>query len=109
MTVNRRTVLRAALAAPALAALPRLARAQDYPSRALKVIVPYPAGGITDLLPRFMQDFLTARWKQPIVVENKPGAAGNIGAELAFKAEPDGYSVLVTAPSPMTVNESLYQ
>jgi tripartite-type tricarboxylate transporter receptor subunit TctC len=109
MTITRRTVLHAAFAAPALAAWPTLARAQDYPSRPLKLIVPYPAGGITDVLPRIMQDFLNARWKQPIVVENKPGAAGNLGAEQAFKAEPDGHTILITAPSPLTVNQSLYQ
>jgi len=109
MSLTRRTLLNAALIAPALAALPGRGIAQEFPARTVKMIVPYPAGGITDLLPRFMQDFLTARWKQPIVIENKPGAAGNLGAEAAFKADPDGYTVLVTAPSPMTVNQSLYQ
>ena len=106
--LSRRSMLRAALAAPALLALPRDAFAQEYPARALKFIVPYPAGGTTDILPRIMQDHLTKRWNQPIVVENRPGAAGNIGAEAAYKAEPDGYTVLITAPSPMTVNQSLY-
>ena len=72
MTVTRRTILNAALVAPALAALPGRGIAQEFPARPLKFVVPYPAGGITDLLPRFMQEFLTARWKQPIVVENKP-------------------------------------
>jgi tripartite-type tricarboxylate transporter receptor subunit TctC len=81
---------------------------QPYPARAIKIIVPYPAGGTTDILPRVMQESLTRRLGQPIIIDNRAGAAGNLGAELAFKAEPDGYTVLVTAPSPMTVNQSLY-
>ena len=97
-------VVLAALALPATGS----ALAQDYPSRTLKMIVPYPAGGITDVLPRVLQEQLTRKWGQPIIVENKPGAAGNIGAEAAFKSDPDGYTLLVTAPSPLTVNQSLY-
>src|SRR5262245_37089374 len=85
-----------------------MAPAQDYPNRTIKMIVPYPAGGITDVLPRVMQEFLTRRWRQPMVVDNRTGAAGNIGAEAAFKSDPDGYTLLVTAPSPLTVNQSLY-
>jgi tripartite-type tricarboxylate transporter receptor subunit TctC len=84
------------------------AHAQDYPSRPLKLIVPYPAGGTTDILPRIMQEWLSRKWGQPVVIDNRSGAAGNLGAEAAFKAEPDGYTILVTAPSPMTVNQSLY-
>ncbi len=106
--ISRRRLLGAAVTMPAALALPRDTWAQAYPARTVKLIVPYPAGGTTDILPRIMQDWLTRRWGQPIVIENKPGAAGNIGAEAAFKAEPDGYTVLVTAPSPMTVNQSLY-
>ena len=107
-TVSRRHVLRAGLAMPAVLALPRFALAEDYPWKPVKMVVPYPAGGSTDILPRIMQDWLSQRWKQPIVVENKPGAAGNIGVEAAYVAPPDGYTVLITAPSPMTVNPSLY-
>ena len=101
-------MLRAGLALPAVLALPRVSFAQEYPAKPVKMIVPYPAGGSTDILPRIMQDWLSQRWKQPIVVENKPGAAGNIGVEAAYIAPPDGYTVLITAPSPMTVNQSLY-
>src|SRR5262245_20544703 len=75
-------------------------RAQDYPARTVKMVVPYPAGGITDVLPRVMQEWLTKKWGQPIVIDNRPGTAGNIGAEAVFKSEPDGYTLLVTAPSP---------
>ena len=83
--------------------------AQGFPSRPIKIIVPYPAGGITDVLPRILGEFLTRKWGQPIVLDNRPGAAGNIGAEAAFKSDPDGYTLMVSAPSPFTVNQSLYQ
>jgi tripartite-type tricarboxylate transporter receptor subunit TctC len=84
------------------------AAAQGYPSRPIKVIVPYPAGGITDVLPRLVGDYLARQWGQPFVVDDRPGAAGNIGTEAAYRAEPDGYTLLVSAPSPFTVNQSLY-
>ena len=87
---------------------PADAPAQDYPTRTIKMIVPYPAGGITDVLPRVMQEWLTRRWGQAMVIDNRSGAAGNIGAEAAYKSDPDGYTLLVTAPSPLTVNQSLY-
>ena len=104
---SRRTVL-GGLGAAALAVSTRPLKAQAYPSRTVKMVVPYPAGGITDVLPRIMHEHLTRKWGQPIIVENKPGAAGNLGAEQVFNAEPDGYTLLVTAPSPLTVNQSLY-
>jgi len=84
------------------------AGAQDYPTRTVRMIVPYPAGGTTDILARLMQDWLTRKWGQPVVIDNRAGAAGNIGTEAAFKSDPDGYTLLVTAPSPLTVNQSLY-
>jgi tripartite-type tricarboxylate transporter receptor subunit TctC len=95
-------VIALAISAAALAA-------QDYPSRPIKVIVPYPAGGITDVLPRIVGEALAQKWGQPLVVDNRPGAAGNIGTEAAYRADPDGYTLLVSAPSPFTVNQSLYQ
>ena len=103
--ITRRALLGSSLT---LLAAPAVAPAQDYPTRTIRMIVPYPAGGITDVLPRLMQEFLTRRWGQAMVVDNRTGAAGNIGAEAAFKSDPDGYTVLVTAPSPLTVNQSLY-
>jgi tripartite-type tricarboxylate transporter receptor subunit TctC len=105
---DRRQVLAGGAAIAAASAVPSDGFAQAYPARQLKFIVPYPAGGTTDILPRIMQDWLAKRWSQAIIVENKPGAAGNIGDEAAYNAEPDGYTVLVCAPSPFTVNQSLY-
>ncbi len=104
---SRRAVLGGLSAAALLGSNSRLS-AQAYPSRTVKMVVPYPAGGITDVLPRILQERLNRKWGQPIVVENKPGAAGNLGAEQVFNADPDGYTLMVTAPSPLTVNQSLY-
>jgi tripartite-type tricarboxylate transporter receptor subunit TctC len=91
------------------ALLPSRSVAQDYPRRAVKIIVPYPAGGTADLMPRVVFDVLSRKWGQPVVIENKPGAGGNIGAEAAFHAEPDGYTLLASPPSPFVVNQSLYR
>ena len=61
------------------------------PVRTVKIIVPFPGGGINDVLARILADKLAIKWSQPVVIENKTGAGGNIGAELAYQAEPDGY------------------
>jgi tripartite-type tricarboxylate transporter receptor subunit TctC len=99
----------AVLAAAALSTLPLpRAAAQEYPRRAVKVIVPFPAGGSADLMPRVVFDVLSRKWGQPVVIENKPGAGGNIGAEAAFHAEPDGYILLASPPPPFVMNVSLY-
>jgi tripartite-type tricarboxylate transporter receptor subunit TctC len=71
--------------------------------------VPYPAGGTADLMPRVVFDVLSRKWGQPVVIENKPGAGGNVGAEAAFHAEPDGYTLLASPPSPFVINQSLYR
>ena len=85
------------------------AHAQDYPTKPIRIIVPYPAGGSADLLPRIFAEKLNAKWGQPVLVENRPGAGGNVGAEVAYKAEPDGYTLFATAPGPLVVNQNLYR
>ena len=85
------------------------AQAQDYPIRPIRIIVPYPAGGSADLLPRIFAEKLSAKWGQPVLVENRPGAGGNIGAEFVYNAEPDGYTLFATAPGPLVVNQNLYR
>src|SRR5262252_1645053 len=86
-----------------------LAPAQDYPARPIRIVVPYPPGGSADLVPRAFLEALHAKWGQPIVVENRPGAGGNIGAESVFRADPDGYTLLATPPGPLVVNQNLYR
>lgn len=98
-----------AIAVIAAVLAPCTAAAEDYPSRPVKMIVPVPAGGITDVLARILQDPLTRKWGQPIVIDNRPGAGGNLGTEAAFKSDPDGYTMLISIPGPLTVNPSLYQ
>ena len=90
-----------------LTALPG-AGAQDYPSRPVKIIVPFPAGGTADVMPRVIGEWLSRKWGQPLVVENRTGAAGNIGAEAVAKAEPDGYTLLSAPPPPLVINQNLY-
>src|SRR5262245_40346603 len=90
-----------------LAALPPSAQAQDT-ARAVKMIVPVPAGGITDVLARTLQDWLGRKWGQPIVIDNRPGAGGNLGTEAAFRSDPDGSTLLISIPGPLTVNPTLY-
>ncbi len=82
--------------------------AQTYPARAIRIIVPFPAGGTADLLPRIVAEKLSANWGQPVIVDNRAGAAGNIGAEMVYNAEPDGYTLLSAPPPPLVINPSLY-
>jgi tripartite-type tricarboxylate transporter receptor subunit TctC len=84
------------------------AAAQDYPNKPIRVIVPLAAGGGTDLLARVIAAKLHDKFGQPVTVENRSGAAGNIGADAVFKAPPDGYTLLFTQPAPLAVNKALY-
>jgi len=107
MTVHRRRFLHLATGAAALPAMPRLARAQSYPSRPVKLIVTTPAGGSPDIIGRLIAQWLSERLGKPFVVENKPGASTNIGTELALKAAPDGGTLLL-AMSSNAINPALY-
>jgi len=98
--------VRLLLAAALALALP--VHAQNYPSRPIKIIVPFPPGASTDILARIIGERLMTQWGQPVTVENKAGAAGNIGAETVFRAEPDGYTLLVAPPPPLVINRLLY-
>ncbi|MBN8965282.1 MAG: tripartite tricarboxylate transporter substrate binding protein [Rhizobiales bacterium] len=83
--------------------------AQPYPSNSIRIIAPFPAGGLVDILARAVGDELAKTLHQPVIVENKPGAGGNIGAELAAKAAPDGYTLLMTSPGIQSINQFLYK
>src|SRR5262245_39096021 len=97
------------LATAALALVSALAPAQDYPARPIRIVVPFPAGGSADLVPRAFAEKLHAKWGQPVLVENRPGAGGNIGAESVYRADPDGYTLLASPPGPLVVNQNLYR
>jgi len=93
----------------ALCFLPPAAEAQEYPAKPVRVVVPYAAGGNADILGRTLAQKLGDALKQPFVVENRAGANGGIGTDFVAKAAPDGYTLLVTASGPLTVNPILYK
>ena len=107
--MRARAVLVLCLALATVAGAINAARAADYPTRPIKLIVPYPAGGPTDVLGRMVADFLTRDLKQTVFVENKGGAQGAIGAEAAARAEPDGYTLFFTVASIVVLNPVLYK
>lgn len=85
------------------------ATAQDYPSRPVKIVVPFPAGGSNDIIARILAQKLGERTGQTFLIENRGGAGGNIGADAVATSEPDGYTLLLTAPPPLTINAALYK
>jgi tripartite-type tricarboxylate transporter receptor subunit TctC len=103
----RRNFLYLAAGAAALSAISRVARAQAYPTRPVKLIVSFAAGGPTDILARLTAQWLSERLGQQVVVENRPGANGNIGAEVVARSPPDGYTLLMMDATP-TINATLY-
>ncbi len=100
----------AAFTAVAVAALAAAlhAQAQQYPNKPIRIIVPYAAGGTSDILARQIGPKLTAAWGQPVIVENKPGANGNVGAEFVAKSPPDGYTLLLTDLGGLVISASVY-
>jgi tripartite-type tricarboxylate transporter receptor subunit TctC len=107
MKLPRRQFLHLAAGAAALPAVARLAWAQAYPSRPVRMIVGFAAGGGTDITARLMGQWLSERLGQQFVIENRPGASGNIATEAVVRATPDGYTLLVIASS-AAINATLY-
>jgi tripartite-type tricarboxylate transporter receptor subunit TctC len=111
MKVHRRKFLHFAaattVALPALPALPRMARAEAYPSRPVRIVVGFPPGAATDIIARLVAEGLSQRLGQQFIVDNRPGAGSNIGAETAIKAPPDGYTLLAMTVT-NAVNATLY-
>jgi tripartite-type tricarboxylate transporter receptor subunit TctC len=107
MKLPRRQFLRLAAGAATLPIGPHITRAQVYPSRPVRLVVGFPPGGLTDIVGRLMGQWLSEQLGQPFVIENRPGAAGNIGTEAVVNAAPDGHTLLVVAPA-NTVNATLY-
>ena len=110
---RRDFLITSACAAPAMAlglgATRVLAQGQAWPTKAIRIIVPFPAGSITDTIARLLSEPLSRALKQPLVVENKGGANGSIGAAEVARAEPDGHTLLVTNSSSITVNPLIYK
>jgi len=105
MTQSRRAVL----SLPLLFAVGRNARAEAYPARPIKFIVPWPAGGVADTIARVTAEKLSASLGQNLIVENRPGASGNIGMAAAAAAPADGYTLVLTPTNSLTVNQTLYK
>jgi tripartite-type tricarboxylate transporter receptor subunit TctC len=105
---RRRFALAGALLA-ATVCMPSMAGAQNYPTKSVRIIVPFPAGGVTDLIARLLSDKLSARWGQSVVVENRAGASGMIGADAVAKAAPDGYTLLLSSTAEVAINQNLYK
>ncbi len=108
MKLPRRTLLTSAAAALAATAFPRLASAQDYPSRPVRIVAGFAAGGGVDVTARLIGQWLSERLGQSFVIENRTGAGGNVGTEAVLNAAPDGYTLLL-ATVPNAVNASLYE
>ena len=103
MPTIRKTGLLLLLAAGSAAAL-----AQTYPSKPIRILVAYPPAGTTDILARTVGQKMTEVWGQPVIVDNRPGANGNIGTEIAARATPDGYTILMAAAATHSINNTLY-
>jgi tripartite-type tricarboxylate transporter receptor subunit TctC len=101
--------LTAALAVAIAAAWLSPAVAQNYPNKPVRIMAPFPPGGLVDVLARALGEEMAKSLGQPVIVENKPGAGGNIGADVVAKAEPDGYTLLMTSPGIQSINQFLYK
>ena len=108
MSASVRSLFALALAFILLPSIGRAVQAQAYPDRVVKIIVPFPAGGTADAVPRIVADWLSRKWAQTVVIENRPGAAGNIGADVVYRSAPDGYTLLSAPPPPLVINQNLY-
>ncbi|HUP97890.1 MAG TPA: tripartite tricarboxylate transporter substrate binding protein [Usitatibacter sp.] len=102
-------IVRRTLLTVAVLAFSGIALAQQWPSKPIKLIVPYPPGGTSDILARAVGQKLQEQWGQPVVVENKPGATGNIGADLVAKSPPDGYTMLLADIGSLAIAPSVVQ
>src|SRR6478609_1132884 len=108
MKLPRRRFLHLAAGAAALPVVPRIAMAQAFPTRPVRIVVPFAAGGATDIIARLIGQWLSERLGQQFVIENRPGAGSNIGTEMVVNAPPDGYTLLQVGAS-SAINATLYE
>ena len=80
-----------------------------YPTRQVRIVVPFPAGGSADILCRLVGEKLSVAWNQTVIIDNRAGAGGNVGAEIVYRADPDGYTLLCSPPGPLSINHNLYK
>jgi tripartite-type tricarboxylate transporter receptor subunit TctC len=102
-------LLRTLLAALLMAATGPAFAQGAYPNKQVRIVVPFPAGGSADILCRIAGERLSAAWNQPVIIDNRAGAGGNVGAEVAYRAEPNGYTLLCSPPGPLSINHNLYK
>lgn len=106
---NRRALLCAAAAVTTLCALPAAQAQNTYPNKPIRMVVPFAAGGATDVLARVIGQKMSAGLGQPIIIDNRPGAAGIIGTDAVAKAAPDGYTIVLGLSNSLMTNEFLYE
>jgi len=107
MRMNQRLLTAVLAASLTLLAWPVIA--QTYPAKPIKIVVPFPAGGTSDVLARMIGQKMSERWGQPVVVDNKPGSSGNLGADAVAKSAPDGYTLVLMDVGNLVISPALYK
>lgn len=107
-TVHRRAAAASLIALALLAAVPSLAQAQTFPSKPIRIIVPYPAGGATDVAARLLAPRLQEELKQNVIVENRPGASGNLGMQALLQSPADGHTLAMSLTGMLSINPVTY-
>jgi tripartite-type tricarboxylate transporter receptor subunit TctC len=105
----KKTLAMTAVLATACLAAPLAAQTSDFPNKPVRIVVPFPPGGATDITARVVAEKLSAKWGQPVVIDNKAGAGGNVGSDLVAKAAPDGYNIVLGVTGSHSINISLYK
>ena len=105
----KKTLAITAVLATAWLAVPLAAQTTDFPNKPVRIVVPFPPGGATDITARVVAEKLSTKWGQPVVIDNKAGAGGNVGSDLVAKSAPDGYNIVLGVTGSHSINISLYK
>ena len=105
----KKTLVMTAVLATAWLAAPLAAQTTDFPNKPVRIVVPFPPGGATDITARVVAEKLSTKWGQPVVIDNKAGAGGNVGSDLVAKSAPDGYNIVLGVTGSHSINISLYK